>query len=715
MPFHPATGPGFRLASFLLNHFSLIAKLPHSPNQRMGLLSRLLNRSQSAPASNDAGGKGGADELASLVSQAKQHFQMGRLDEARRSFQRVLQNQPRHPQSLYMLGGIAISDGDADSAIDLVRRAIESEPTNADFHFSLGSLLSSLGRPADALPHYQEAVRLRPDFPDWCRHLSTALQAADRNTKVATEVCGPIGSKPPDAQAQFDLGTVLQQQGRLREAESAFQDAARLAPEAAGAHVNLAIVRRDQNRPVDAEAPAREGVRTAPDMPEAWFVLGGALSRQARHEEAAECFERAIGLRPDYDAAWDSLLFSMNYSDKWSSREIYEAHLRWGRRFPQVAPGSIDRSRCGDGHRIRIGYVSSDYRQHPIAYFMEGPLKHHDRRRVEVFCYHTDGRMDAMTARLKDLADRWRSMVIPSEDALEKVIREDEIDILVELSGHTDGNQLRLLARRLAPVQVTYLGYPNSTGLASIDYRITDAQADPPGESDSLHVEKIIRLPETFLCYTPPLGSPEPYVRPSERKGYVTFGSFNNFAKLSPTTIALWGKILTAMPGSRLLVKTYGLQDPGLQALLLQRFEHVGVGAERITVGAPTATHSDHMAAYSEVDVALDTFPYNGTTTTIDALWMGVPVVTLEGNRHASRVGSSILSCVGLGEFITRSEGAYVEAATRLATNPVKLQELRSCLRAKLAASVLTDGAAFTVRLEQAYSRMWATATGIRP
>jgi predicted O-linked N-acetylglucosamine transferase (SPINDLY family) len=482
----------------------------------------------------------------------------------------MLEIDPEQAEALYVLGGIALNDGDTAAAIDLVRRAIDADPNNATFHFSLGSVLASIGRSREAIPYFQDAVRLRPDLPDWRQHLAVAMHEAKPPTGTVAASSTDTGQRPTDAQGFFDLGTTFQQRGRLEDAEAAYQEAIRLAPQMAAPQLSLAAVQLDQGRPVEAEIAARHALETGPETPDVLYVLGSALSAQARHVEAADYLNQAVEQRPDFEVAWNCLLFAMTYSDRWSAREIYESHVRWGQRFAPAAHRSVDPSHRGPGHRLRIAYLSPDYRQHPIAFFIEAPLQHHDRTRFEVFCYHTDGRVDATTRRLKALADHWRWMVAPSEQALEQVIREDGIDILVELSGHTEGHQLGVLARRVAPVQMTYVGYPNSTGLPAIDYRITDARADPPGEADRLHVEKLLRLPDSFLCYTPADSTIDIATPPVRRNGFITFGSFNNFAKLSSTLLGLWARILASVPGSRLMIKTRGLQDPGLRTLLLE-------------------------------------------------------------------------------------------------------------------------------------------------
>ncbi len=683
--------------------------------QAMSLVARLFGKKPRTHLSQTDAPSAGASAIASLVAEAKEHFRMGRMEQAQRCYRRILEIDPAHADALYVLGGIALNDGDSATAIDLVRRAIDADPNNASFHFSLGTVLASIGRSSEAIPYFQDAVRLRPDLPDWRRHLAAAMHEAKRPTGAVAASGIDTGPRPTDAQGFLDLGTTFQQLGRLEDAEAAFQEAIRLAPQMAAPQLSLAALQVDQGRPVEAEVAARQAIETGPETPEMSYVLGSALSAQARHVEAAEYLNQAVEQRPDFEPAWNCLLFAMTYSDHWSAREIYEAHVRWGQRFAPAACPPIDPSHRLPGHRLRIGYLSPDYRQHPVAFFIEAPLLQHDRTRFEVFCYHTDGRVDATTRRLKTLADHWRWMVAPSEQALEQVIREDGIDILVELSGHTEGHQLGVLSRRVAPVQMTYLGYPNSTGLAAIDYRITDARADPPGEADSLHVEKLLRVPESFLCYSPPESTLDIAVPPVRRNGFITFGSFNNFAKLSPTLLGLWARILAAVPGSRLMIKTRGLQDAGLRTLLLDQLERAGLARERVSIVGPTFSHREHMDAYAEVDIALDTFPYHGTTTTLDALWMGVPVITLAGDRHASRVGLSILACLELTELIAYSPEDYVATALRLAADTPRLEQLRKTLRTRLAESPLTDAKGFTARLEEAYLQSWTGALADPP
>jgi protein O-GlcNAc transferase len=645
-----------------------------------------------------------------LMAGANAQFQSGDRNAARELYKRVLELEPSTARAYYMLGGIAVHDGDVASAIGLLERAIALQPVADEFHFSLAGLHLSLGDQEKALRSYLEARRLKPASLHYQRSVAGAFIAAGRLNDGVESYRAIASAAPVDAQAWLQLGQALHMRGDLEEADETFARAVRLSPEAADAHMHLALIRRERGRPIDAESSARQAVALAPNMYQAWFVLGGLLSDQGRHDEAVEQFRKAIVLQPDYDAAWSGVLFSMNYSDRFSPREIFEEHVKYGALFENVAPMVVDAARSQPGRRVRIGYLSPDLWQHPVAHFMLQILSHHDRNRFEVFCYHTGKRQDAMTARLKGHVEHWRREPAISDDDLERWLRADGLDILVELSGHSDGQRLGVLARRVAPVQATYLGYPNTTGVAAIDYRITDAHSDPEGESDRIHVEKLIRLPGSFLCYAPPEADDEAQAAPVHRNGRVTFASFNNFIKLSARTIELWSRILGSVRDSKLMIKTRGLQEPGLRRLLLERFEERGIDPIRIAIMQPVPDHREHMRAYGEVDIALDPFPYHGTTTTMEALWMGVPVVTLEGDRHASRVGRSILYELDLAQLVARTEDQYVDIASRLAADPAALETLRQSLRSRLSRSTLTDGARFTAQLEDAYLQMWREA-----
>jgi predicted O-linked N-acetylglucosamine transferase (SPINDLY family) len=363
------------------------------------------------------------------------------------------------------------------------------------------------------------------------------------------------------------------------------------------------------------------------------------------------------------------------------------------------------RDRADPDRRLRIGYVSRDFRLHSVAYFIEPVIAHHDRAGYGIYCYYLAADHDDTTQRLSQSADVWREAHGASVDEIAARIYADEIDILVDLGGHTKLNRLGVFSRKPAPVQATWLGYPDTTGLASIDYRITDTVADPPGLTDEIHTERLLRLEPPFVCYQPPHESPAVDLR--ETAGDVVFGSFNMLIKLNGPLIDMWAQILKAVPDSRLLIKSGLLEHDEAVWRVHERFEKAGIARSRVELRALTQHRMDHLAAYGEVDVALDTFPYNGATTTCEALWMGVPVVTLAGESHMSRVGASLLTAVGLSNLISASTAEYVQTAVALGRDPALRRALRAGMRDRLAASALLDHAGFTRKLEGALRRAW--------
>jgi predicted O-linked N-acetylglucosamine transferase (SPINDLY family) len=396
----------------------------------------------------------------------------------------------------------------------------------------------------------------------------------------------------------------------------------------------------------------------------------------------------------------------LNYDPAQTPETLLDAHRAFERTLPPV-PAPAPHANARDLERpLRVGYVSADFCAHPVGYFILPVLAAHDRARVAVHCF--SGRLveDDVSARLRGHAAAWRSTVGVDDAALAAQIRADGIDILVDLGGHTAGNRLGAFARKPAPIQVTWLGYPATTGLRAIDYRLSDAFADP-ADADRQSVEALVRLPGGFHCYVPADAAPDVAPAPARAQGVVTFGSFNNLSKVNARVIAAWGRVLAAVAGSRLLVKARPLADPDTRARYQALFAQAGVAPERVSLIATATSWRDHMAQYGQVDIALDTFPYNGTTTTCDALWMGVPVITLRGDRHAGRVGVSLLSHVGLPELIADTLDDYVAKAAALAGDLDRLAALRTGLRPRLVAAPIGDPQRFTRALEDAYREMW--------
>jgi predicted O-linked N-acetylglucosamine transferase (SPINDLY family) len=389
------------------------------------------------------------------------------------------------------------------------------------------------------------------------------------------------------------------------------------------------------------------------------------------------------------------------------ARELLEESRRWNlqhgeplRKF--IQPHANDRT---PDRRLRIGYVSPDFGDHPVGRFLLPLLEQHDRSQLEIFCYSNSPANDRLTARLRAGADQWRNIMGLSDESVAGQIRGDAIDILVDLSGHTSGNRLLVFARKPAPVQVSYLGYPATSGLSAIDYRLTDPLSDPPGATDPFHVETLYRLPHTNWCFEPQ-ASPVLTAPPSTRTGHLTFGSFSNFAKITPPLLQLWRRILDAVSNSRMVLKNSSLQPASVRERIRIHLNAQGIN-DRVDLLGPQPDYANHLNQYQQMDIALDTFPYNGTTTLCDALWMGVPAITLSGQSHVSRVGLSLLTNIGLPELIAATPDEYVDIAVDLAKDPHRLATLRSTLRDRMTKSPLMDAPKFARDVEAAYRHMW--------
>jgi predicted O-linked N-acetylglucosamine transferase (SPINDLY family) len=611
---------------------------------------------------------------AELLVAGVNHHQAGRLAEAEICYRRVLAAQPDHADALHLLGVIAHQAKHHDLAVEMIGRAINRNAKDPLYFCNLGAALKELGKLGEAVAAYRQAIRLKPDL----------------------------------AEAHSNLGVALFDQAKIEEAVAAYRQAIRIKPDYAEAHYNLGNALTDQYKLDEAVAAHRQAIRLKPDYAEAHCNLGIALSDQCRLDEALAAYRQAIRLKPDYAEAHSNLLLCLNRDDRMTADQLFAAHREWNERHGRQAPRPVAHANDrGAGRRLRIGYVSPDFWLHSVAFFVEPLLKSHDRQAVEVFCYAEVVRPDTATAHLRGLADRWLVTVGMSDEKLAERIRADGIDILVDLAGHTARNRLRVFARKPAPVQVTWLGYPNTTGLEAIDYRLVDAVTDPAGEADAWASETLVRLDGGFLCYGGLKGAPQPAAPPCLQSGTLTFGSFNNPTKVSAATFNAWATLLCRLPRARLLLKGKQFADATTRALFLARLGERGVAAERVELLAWLPDAAAHLAVYHRVDIALDPFPYNGTTTTCEALWMGVPVVTLRGDRHAGRVGASLLGQVGLTDLIGNSVEEYVEIAHALAGNPARLNELRRALRPRLAASPLCDGGAFARKTEAAFRRMW--------
>jgi len=685
-----------------------------------------------------------APEIQKLVDAGLQSLQNRQLARAEEQLAEALRLAPNHPQALHLLGITIIQARHDPRAIDLLRRAITIAADNPDFHMNLGNVLRQQGRVGESIESYREALRLRPDHVLAMINLATAMRDSGRAAEAVELYHSALRMQPNLAQTHallgnalrdlgqideaiaahrraiaFDphfvgghlnLGAALHDLGKLEDAIAAYQAGLAVDPNAAGLYINLTGVLREAGRLDEAVAAGKRAIQLAPNSAEAHNNLGTALMHQGFIEDAVLEYREALRLNPSFVPARDNLLFALNYRTTWDAQTILREHRQYEVQhvapfFANAAPPPRDPVAS---RRIRVGYVSGDLRDHPVGRFMHPIFAHHDRSQFEILAYHNLPGRDAFSEKLRQRVDHWHDVGTLGGTQLDALVRQHRIDILIDLSGHTAGNRLLVFARKPAPIQVTYLGYPTTTGLRAMDYRITDDIADPAG-ADVNYVEKLVRLPGCFLCYQGPSDAPDIAALPALAAGTVTFGSFNNFAKVSPETMRLWAEVLRAVPDSRLLIKSRGLGDPGTLALVRKALAETGADLSRIEIRSHAKNFRDHLDTYNQVDIALDTFPYNGTTTTCEALWMGAPVVTLSGATHCSRVGQTLLAHVGFDQWVAKDAAQYVAIAGELAANLDELRHIRRTLRDRLSASSLCDAPAFTRRYEDALRQLVET------
>ena len=627
--------------------------------------------------------------------------------EALDAFKQALAVQPNYGEALSNCGAALQRLGRFDEAVEHCRRAIAAMPDHAEAHNNLGVALSSLGQRDEAIKSYRKAISLRPDYLDAQSNLANDLALTGRETEAITRWRQIVREHPSFARAYVDLAGTLSRQGKHDEAHDLLVEATKLQPDDAPVRNQLGWVLSEQGKLGAAIEQYERAVALDPNFAEAYNNLGNALANQARHEPAVRAFERAVALKPAFAHAHSNLLLALHYDSSNDPARIFQEHQRWARQHGQAIAGGAHLNDRSPDRPLRIGYLSPDFRNHPVGRFIEPALEQRDRSKFHVVCYSNVQWEDEGTERFKNLADEWRAIKDQTDDAVAEQIRADRIDILVDLAGHTSHNRLPVLARRPAPVQVTYLGYPDTTGLASVDYRLSDIHADPPGLTEAYHSEQLHRLPGSFLCYHPPAGAPPVSALPALDNRFITFGSFNNFAKTSAATLAMWMRLLQAVPDAHLMLKAKSLADDATRQFVETFFANQGIDPTRLRLLGPEPTVRAHLQAYDHVDVALDPFPYHGTTTTLEALWQGVPVVTLAGQTHVSRVGASILTNLGLPQWIASSPDQYVEIATALASDVDDLRHHRAGLRAMLQRSPLTDAKQFTRNLESAYRQIW--------
>jgi len=630
---------------------------------------------------------------------------LGKFDEAVAAYRQAIVIKPDYAVAHSNLGNTLRTQGKLDEAIDAFRQAIAIRPDLAGVHSNLGNALRDLGKLDDAIAAYRRAIAIKPDYAEAHSNLGNALRQQGKLDDAIDAHHRAIAIRPDLAETHSHLGVALYDQGKYDESVSACRQAIAIRPGFAEAHSNLGNALREQGKAGEAITAYRRAIAIRPDLAEAYLNLGVALCDQGDLDEAVAACRQAIAIKPDFAEAHNNLLMELNYIAGVSNADLLEAARKFGATFDPPSAAAVSSTDLSCDRRLRIGYVSGDFRYHPVGYFLARVLSAHDRRSVEVFCYTNSGIVDAMTTRLLAASDHWRSIVGMSDADAASLIRRDGVDILIDLSGHTNKNRLPLFALRPAPVQASWLGYFGTTGLAAMDYVLMDAVSTPPGV-ERWYSEAVARLPYGRFCYEAPETAPATVDPPFSRRGHVTFGCFNNISKIGPDVVGSWARILEASPGARLICKWRTLGEENSRRRLIEAFAAAGVSEDRLELRG-FSPHHQMLAEYGDIDIALDPFPFGGGLTSCEALWMGAPVVTLPGDLPASRQTLGFLKHAGLEDLAATSPTDYVARAASLAGDPQRLASLRHALRPRLAASPMCDGPLFTGALESVFREMW--------
>jgi predicted O-linked N-acetylglucosamine transferase (SPINDLY family) len=647
---------------------------------------------------------------------------------------------PHDPFVLSNFGVALASFGRHEEAVVVLERARRADPDDAEILCNLGAALCACGRAAEASAACRESLRLAPDLARAHVNLGNALKEQGNVDEAIESYRRAVRFDARLPQAHRNLGAALLLRGSTREASAAFQQALRLDPADPQTHAQLAEALLASNRSAealaharsaaglvqgdaivlntlgaalravgnlsDAEATFREAQRKKPGWSVPAYNRALTLQAAGRLAEARLGFRAAMAADPTDAVAHGTYAGSLFYDPQADEATLLREHRCWADRHARPREIPLPHENDRDPERpLRVGYVSPDFRNHAVAFFLKPILTHHDRRGVRCYCYAEIVNPDARTSELRSLADEWRETVGRSDLELAALIRSDRIDLLVDLAGHLDGGRLRTFALKPAPVQISYLGYPGTTGLPELDYRLTDETADPPG-ADADYSETLVRLPGPFCCYAPPAPFAIAADPPSRRTGVVTFGSTHKLEKINDRVVDLWAAVLRDLPGSRLLLARDVLSgDVALHWREL--FARRGIGDDRIVIATPRPIDMNHLHVYDQIDVMLDTFPWSGHTTACEALWMGVPTVTLRGERYTGRMVASLLTTVGLPDLVAAGADSYRDIAIRLAADEDRRAEMRASLRERLQTSTLCDGRTFTAGLEAAYRCMW--------
>ena len=639
-------------------------------------------------------------EEALSLHKAHQH------DEAERIYAKVRRDCPRDFDAWYLSGAMAFQrGGHLEEAVELLQKARKLNADSVECRMFLGMALADLGRHAEAEPHLVRALKKSPHMAEMWENLARCQRAMGL-PQEALESLGKFAEiQPTNANARELLGELAAVVNGFAAAEQYFRRATEIDPGFAIAWSNLGLALLEKTGHIaEGMECLDKALQLDPFLVAASSARALGLQRLYKTEESLDLHNSILWMEPQNARVLSARNMLLNYLPRQDRQSVFEAHKEFGALF-QKDEFQVFFNPQEPDKKLRVGFISPDLRHHSVAFFLKPLLQNLDPSRVQTLLYHCHHTDDATSAALRKLASKWTNLNGVEDDAAATLIQRDAPDILIDLAGHSAMNRLPLLARGLAPVQISYLGYPNTTGVPAITHRLVDEITDPSGDSDAFATEKLIRFSPCAWAYEAPADVPSPAM--PDAASPITFGSFNNFLKVTDDTLAVWSKILAQVPGSRLLIKSPHLEDPEVRKGVLERISAAGIAETSVELMGFFDSPLDHLATYNRVDVALDTFPYNGTTTTCEALWMGIPVVSLVGDRHAARVGLSLLTAVGHPEWAAETEEAYIETAVTLAQDRVLRSRLRESLRSEVAGSILCDHAGQATRFEATLRQTW--------
>lgn len=655
-----------------------------------------------------------SDQASDFFLHALQFHQLGNFTQAESLYLQVLQLEPEHCDTLHFLGVLFSQTGRHERATQLMNKSLALAPS-AIMHANIAHSYFAQNKYQDAADHYQSSIELQADSFEIHTSLGIALRAQGKLSSAAASFTQAIKINPQHVPAYNALGSILKAQGRLLAAIQVYRQAIELQPDYTDTHNNIGNAYQALGELDCAEQSYRRALGINKHHADAYNNLGNVLQAQGRHASALENYQQAIRLAPNNPILRSNLLFSLSTYENCLPAQYLDEAQRYGQlTLAQARPftqWSKLTAACTVSQKLRIGIVSGDLKTHPVGYFIESIIKHFNFLEIELFAYVTQPLEDDLTRRVQTYFSKWQSIVGRGDSEAAKLIFNDNIHILIDLAGHTAHNRLPLFAWKPAPIQISWLGYFASTGVVGMDYIFADP-ISVPSTNVAHFSEAVWYLPQTRLCFSPPTSDSPQIVTlpPIVGNGYITFGCFQKLSKINDNSLALWGRIFKALPQARLRVQNKQMNCATAQQKLFERFAQHGIAAEQIII-ANEMPRADYLAAYSQVDIILDTFPFTGGTTTCEALWMGVPTITLLGNSMLARQGASLLSCVGLSEWIADNEREYLDKVVAFAANTELLIDLRAGLRATMLNSALTDAPRFAKHLEMAFKEMWKLKT----